>query len=550
MYIQKAVITNFKCFKEPFSIELNEGMNIIVGNNESGKSTILDAINLALTGYLDGKHISSGINQYIFNKETVDEYMNNQNMGGHCSPPMITIELYFAGDNKELAIWRGDDNSDESKEASGIKFTIELDEDYKSYYEEFVNSGQIETLPIEYYRYSWCNFCRAQNLTIRNLPMRSILVDSTSYGSRNSSDIYISRIIKGILTPTDLIGISQAHRKVKEIFQNESIIADINKNLNGTGSLTGKQINLAVDLGTKGAWEESMLIEVDNYPFQYIGKGMQSSIRMEIALSPNRIDKTDIVLLEEPENHLSHTSLNQLLKRLSNKLHSKQVICTTHSSFVANKLGIQNITLLENYKTVKFTNLTDETQTFFSKLAGYDTLRFVLCKKAILVEGDSDELIVQRAYIDKNKNRLPIEDGIDVISVGTSFLRFLEIAKALQKETTVVTDNDGSVEKLKLKYKDYIGENEKDYIKICYDPVVQNGPLDSNDKKNNNNTLEPNLVRCNGLTLMNEILHKDCKTKECLVNYMQEEKVLSALRIFQSNKKITFPTYIYDAINN
>ena len=85
-----------------------------------------------------------------------------------------------------------------------------------------------------------------------------------------------------------------------------------------------------------------MLLEVDNYPFQYIGKGMQSSIRMEIALSPNRIDKTDIVLLEEPENHLSHTSLNQLLNRISNKLHSKQVICTTHSSFVANKLVVSH----------------------------------------------------------------------------------------------------------------------------------------------------------------------------------------------------------------
>jgi len=44
----------------------------------------------------------------------------------------------------------------------------------------------------------------------------------------------------------------------------------------------------------------------------------------------------------------------------------------------------------------------------------------ILCRKAILVEGPSDELIVQKAY-SKQKDRLPIEDEVDVISVGTSF---------------------------------------------------------------------------------------------------------------------------------
>lgn len=41
--------------------------------------------------------------------------------------------------------------------------------------------------------------------------------------------------------------------------------------------------------------------------------------------------------------------------------------------------------------------------------------------QAILVEGDSDELIVQRAYMDSHRGKLPISDGIDIISVGISF---------------------------------------------------------------------------------------------------------------------------------
>ena len=60
-------------------------------------------------------------------------------------------------------------------------------------------------------------------------------------------------------------------------------------------------------------------------------------------------------------------------------------------------------------KTVRLNELSAETYKFFEKLSGYDTLRLILCKKAILVEGDSDELIVQKAFMIYNDGKLPIE---------------------------------------------------------------------------------------------------------------------------------------------
>ena len=47
MYIKKVKIHNFKCYKD-FEMVLNKGTNIIVGDNEAGKSTIIEAINLRL----------------------------------------------------------------------------------------------------------------------------------------------------------------------------------------------------------------------------------------------------------------------------------------------------------------------------------------------------------------------------------------------------------------------------------------------------------------------------------------------------------------------
>ena len=59
-------------------------------------------------------------------------------------------------------------------------------------------------------------------------------------------------------------------------------------------------------------------------------------------------------------------------------------------------------------------DLSQDTRDYFMKLPGYDTLRLIMSKRTILVEGPSDELIVQKAYKAQH-GRLPLEDGVDVI---------------------------------------------------------------------------------------------------------------------------------------
>ena len=149
-------------------------------------------------------------------------------------------------------------------------------------------------------------------------------------------------------------------------------------------------------------------------------------------------------------------------------------------------------------KTIRLNDLSLETKLFFEKLSGYDTLRMILCKKAILVEGDSDELVVQRAFMDANNGLLPIENGIDVISVGTSFLRFLEVAEKLGKNVAVVTDNDGDVSALNKKYKNYLAANKKQNIKIYFDSITDTGNLKIGNKEVNYSALEPKMLKENG----------------------------------------------------
>ena len=362
--------------------------------------------------------------------------------------------------------------------------------------------------------------------------------------------VSFAKLLKELLSSEEVTAVSQAHRRMKDTFIDDDSIKAINKRISEESSIIDGTVSLTVDLGTKNAWESSLVTQLNDIPFDYIGKGAQCVIKTELALTHRNAQNAQIILLEEPESHLSFSKLNQLIKSIGEKYDDKQIIISTHSSFVANKLGLENLLLLDDHKIVKMLDLPSAE--FFKKVSGYDTLRLILCKKAILVEGDSDELVVQKAYQSQNNNHLPIEDQVDVISVGTSFLRFLELAVALNLKVAVVTDNDGDISALENKYADYIKENKKDNIEICYDKVVDTGTLMIGRKPYNYNTLEPKILKANGndIALFNSIFGTDYSTIEDLQKYMKHKKTDVALAIFNSDKNIVFPSYIMEAIKN
>ena len=74
IYVEKLIIKNFKCFRN-IEIKFNKNVNIIVGNNEEGKSTILEALHLALSGMINGRPLRNEISEYFFNYEIKTEYI-------------------------------------------------------------------------------------------------------------------------------------------------------------------------------------------------------------------------------------------------------------------------------------------------------------------------------------------------------------------------------------------------------------------------------------------------------------------------------------------
>jgi putative ATP-dependent endonuclease of OLD family len=534
MKIGKVIIRNYKYFYGEFSLTFGEGINVLVGDNETGKSTILEAVNLALSGILNGRYLRNELSQYLFNHRAVAEYIQSLSTLDRQPPPSISIEVFFADD---YPLFEGNGNTAKEK-GCGVALKVEFDPAYEEEYGTLVDTGELGTVPLEYYRITWKSFAR-QDITARSIPIKSVLIDSAAVRYQHGSDIYISRIIRDDLEEDERVGLSQAYRKMQESFMAEDAVKAMNAKIQSKSQISDRRLYVSVDLTPRNSWETTLMTYLDQTPFHQIGKGEQCVIKTNLALGHKRAKEANLILLEEPENHLSHTMLNKIMKHIADSCEEKQLIIATHSSFVANKLGLDNLILLRAQESVRLAELSSDTYEFFKKLPGYETLRLILCKKAVLVEGDSDELVFQRAYMDTHDGRLPIEDGIDVISVNLTFKRFLEIAEALGHPVAVVTDNDG----------DYAAKITRKYERFSKVPCIRIFA----DKRECLGTLEPQLVDANrsNLKKLRVALGLDpaaYATAKKIADYMSANKTTSALRVFEATDRLQYPKYISAAV--
>lgn len=533
--INKLKIKNYKSFVD-FELNLNSDLNIIIGDNEAGKSTLLEAINLALTGQLNNRILQNELSPYLFNINSVRTYLGKLMTNKQSELPKIIIELYFDNPDDIYSELKGTNNL-LRLDTPGVSISIEFDSTYQTEYETYIKDvSTIKTLPIEYYKVVWRSFS-GNSLTSRSIPARSTLIDTSTSKQQNGTDVYLHKILNDSLETSQRTELTVHYRKLKETFSENKSIATINESLNTKkGNITDKNLNVSVDISSKSNWDKIITAYLDEVPFDYIGKGEQNAIKMKLALESNT-DLEAVVLIEEPENHLSLSNLNKLLNVIKTKNESKQLIITTHSSFILNKLDIGKMILLSNEKKITtFNDLEDETREFFMRLPGYDTLRLILSRKVVLIEGPSEDLIVQRAYKDLY-GRLPLENGVDIFCIdGLSFKRFIEMSVNLEKEVIVITDNDGNIaQNIHNKYKEYLSNV---FVKICYG-------LDENLK-----TLEPNIVDVNkeNLSVLKKILQHPEYSDERLLSYMINNKTKCALKIFESDETIKMPRYILDAI--
>ncbi|WP_302760298.1 ATP-dependent nuclease, partial [Christensenella hongkongensis] len=345
MRIEKINIINYKIFQN-FSMIFNDDLNIIVGDNEAGKSTLLEAINLVMTAQISGRNIQYELSPYLFSMDTINKYIEGLQADPATPLPEIFIEIFLKEDvDGELAHYKGSNNT-ERRDCAGMFLRIFFDSDFEPEYKEYIrNPAEVRTVPVEYYTCAWLSFAH-NTFKFSQLPSKVMLLDRSEPKLQSGSDRYIAKIIEDTLEKSESALLSLLYRKQKEVFAGQESMQKINERISANkDEITDRDLSVSIDVSARSNWDANLTLYIDDVPFRYIGKGEQGAIKTKLALQ-TKIEKSQIIMIEEPETNLSYTNLNKLVHSLVKACCEKQLIITTHSTFLMNKIGIDKVIFL------------------------------------------------------------------------------------------------------------------------------------------------------------------------------------------------------------
>lgn len=449
--VKKIRLSNFKKF-ENFEIDFNEKMNILIGDNEAGKSSVLLALDLVLSGSR-GKVETLGI-ETLLNAQCVERFLAGKKKFDDL--PVMYVEVFLNEQNNPDLF--GKCNS-KAANCDGLRLTCEPIQEYsREIFAVLAQEGH--NFPYEYYSVRFSTFSD-QAYSGYSRFVRHLVIDSSQINNEYATREYTKSIYSANADTVQKYRYQNEYRKHKGNFR-ELVLNELNDKL--------EEYKFSVRNNSKSNLETDLVITEGGIPIDNKGKGKQCLIKTEFALRKNDgIERIDSLLLEEPENHLSHVNTKKLIQRIGSSK-TKQIFIATHNNLICTRLDLRSTIMLNSSgaSPLVLGALTEDTANFFMKAPDNNILEFILSKKVILVEGDAEFILIEALYKKVVPGGTPEADDVHVISVGgTSFKRYLELAKILKIRTAVVRDNDGQYQKNCI---DGYAGHLADHIKVFSDP--------------------------------------------------------------------------------
>jgi len=516
-YIRKIHLWNFKGFRNWKLDDLDSEMNILIGDNDTGKSSILLAIDLVLSAN-PGKIETIGLDR-LLNRQAVDEFLAKSNRA-YGDLPKLEVDIYLNDIGQHE--FDGEYNIEQTA-AHGLCLICEPKAELAEEIGELI-SLKDPAFPYEYYNVEIRSFS-GMPVTPYKKPVQHLDIDNTKISNDYASRAYVQTLFRANVSDAAKNQLKYGYRRAKEDFAREKF-SYINRELE-------EDFGFALKGGSKANLETDLTIARGGVDIANLGVGLQCFIRTKFALSKK--SNLDVVLLEEPENHLSHINMRRLIEEIRETSQS-QVFVATHSSLVCTRLDLRHVILLAKFgsEPLRLRDLPEDTAEYFMKAPGNAVLEFALSRKSLLVEGDAEYILMAALYKTVIGEELATSD-VGVISVGgLSFPRYLDIARLLNIRTAVVTDNDGDIEvNCVSRYEKYA---EVTNIGVFYDPDATR------------HTFEVCIYQDN-TEICNELFSSGRRSLT-VQEYMLKNKSTSAFKIVKErSNKLKVPEYISDAMS-
>ena len=506
---------NYRRFSD-FSIDFDSEMNLLIGDNESGKSSILEALDLVLSGSRS-KLETIGL-ESLMNTDKIMEFLSGTKEVKDL--PVMWAEVYL---NEQMNPDLNGKNNSDGFRCDGFKLICKPTDDYGADIAEILNEAE-PNFPFEFYSIKFRTFSGESYTGYRRFT-KHLLLDGSQINNEYATREYVKEMYRAKVDDREKNKHQNEYRKYKSRFRN-TVLSDLNDKL--------EDYKFSVATTKKSNLETDLAITEDEISIENKGKGRQCFIKTEFALQRSSAgNPLDVLLLEEPENHLSHTNMKKLVNSITDAK-DQQLFVTTHNSLICTRLNLRKAVMLSCTSDVpaKLDSLEKDTASFFIKAPGNNILEFILSEKVILVEGDAEYILMEALYANETGDSLE-SSYIHVISVGgTSFKRYLELAKILKIETAVIRDNDEDYEENCVeRYKEYVSKT----IEIFF------------ERNNSLRTFEVCLYETNKALCDDQFTNSYIKSSP--QDYMLKNKAEAAFRLLDNkSSELVAPAYIRKAI--
>lgn len=495
MYISQLRIENFRCFKEDFVVKFNPGMNVIIGANNSGKTTIIRALEMIF---------SRNNNK----KLSIDDF--NKSLSDFREPPEIIIEAKIRVEQNDsdedkalIASWLTDIGQDFWEATLTYKFFLP-EGNKEKYQNEIAGTQDIKTM----WRILERHLPRYVSKMYGGNPINKLKADTEFLEKIHCEVLDALRDVESKMATGRSALLKQVLLHFKDVVSGDTVennqeaelispeekfeeyannivdnlvsridVTDIVNLANDTGASVGGEPKL------NGFLSESDILSVLSLvirktsgievPILNNGLGYNNLIYISLILAKFKVitsveqgenAKTfPMLLVEEPEAHLHPSLQYNFLKFLKEEIekqqNSRQIFITTHSTQITSAVGLDPIICVEEdasgiikakLPSKVFGNTAEDIKSkkYIERFLDATKSAMLFSKSVILVEGMA-ELLLFPAFA-KQLNEDLERQHVSVVKVDSvSFKHFVKLfgsgancENSLEKRVSCVTDKD------------------------------------------------------------------------------------------------------------
>lgn len=461
MYLAELSITNFRSFgPDGIKVRFREGVTALVGENDSGKTAVIDALRFLL-GTTDQEWLR--FNDDDFHKTIKDNSESN--------------EIKIFGTFKKLT------PSDKSGFAEYLTYGVSYEDEPilhltltakrmgtragRPYIATDIRSGKNGDGP------NLDNNCRLLLAATYLRPLRDAERELSS--GRNSRLSMVLNSLNGAevgklfdavnadlsllsfeeIKSLGLLGLGDLFNKLIEVHPHiENGKSKVNSHLEEL-QLHGDSLKSSISVSQNGSDSqrlrqllEKLTLNVDNTSGRLgLGSNNILFIACELILLADEQEHFPLLLIEEPEAHVHaqrQLRLVQYLQKIVDSQNYKenkpQIIITTHSPNLASEINLNNLVIIRSGKAFSTadgeTELDSNDYKFLSRFLDVTKANLFFARGVMIVEGDAENILMPTLARCIGKDFT--EHGVSIINVGGVGLR--RYAKILMRKNP---DQDG-----------------------------------------------------------------------------------------------------------